>query len=203
MSPDELHAIADTIRARFKQQSVLTFDKLPAGASQVDGVLLDVPGVSATALRNGLLADAEARERLFGGSVTQDEHLLLVASLDDADFARTFAKQIGGDVKRALVKYGKREFVEGPLPVRVERGTLVVSGGSGDDAIVAPRARGPSRGHAQRRAVRVRRPQGRPRPRRRGRRQRHARARRTTGSTCAPRAITPARMTWTSTASRS
>ena len=136
VSPDELHAIADTIRARFKQQSVLTFDKLPAGASQVDGVLLDVPGVSATALRNGLLADAEARERLFGGSVTQDEHLLLVASLDDADFARTFAKQIGGDVKRALVKYGKREFVEGPLPVRVERGTLVVSGGSGDDAIV-------------------------------------------------------------------
>ncbi len=28
---DELHTIADTIRARFGQQSVLTFDRLPAG----------------------------------------------------------------------------------------------------------------------------------------------------------------------------
>ena len=32
VSDDELHTIADTIRARFKQQSVLTFDKLPAGS---------------------------------------------------------------------------------------------------------------------------------------------------------------------------
>ena len=98
-------------------------------------MLLDVPHVSANALRKGLLEDAEARERLFGGSVTQDQHLLLVASLDDADLARSFAKKIGGDVKRARVKYGKREFVEGPLPVRVERGTLVVSGSADDDAI--------------------------------------------------------------------
>src|SRR5688500_16089880 len=81
VSDDELHTIADTIRARFQQQSVLTFDKLPAGSEAVDGVLLDVPHVSAKALRTGLLNDAEARERLFGGSVTQDQHLLLVASL--------------------------------------------------------------------------------------------------------------------------
>ena len=201
VSPDELHTIADTVRARFKQQSVLTFDKLPAGAPGVDGVLLDVPGVSATALRNGLLADAEARERLFGGSVTQDKHLLLVASLDDADFARTFAKKIGGDVQRARVKYGKREFVEGPLPVRIDRGTLVVSGSADDDAI-RWRARGPPGGHAQRRAVRVQRAQGRPRPRGRRRRQRHARARRPPARP-APRGRARARGDTDSTASRS
>jgi hypothetical protein len=135
VSDDELHTIADTIRARFKQQSVLTFDKLPAGSQAVDGVLLDVGHVSASALRKGLLEDAEARERLFGGSVTQDRHLLLVASLDDADLARAFAKKIGGDVKRSKLKYGRREFVEGPLPVRIERGTLVVSGSAEDDEI--------------------------------------------------------------------
>ena len=33
VSADELHTIADTIRARFKQQSVLTFDKLPPARS--------------------------------------------------------------------------------------------------------------------------------------------------------------------------
>ena len=33
VSDDELHTIADTIRARFAQQSVLTFDRLPAGAT--------------------------------------------------------------------------------------------------------------------------------------------------------------------------
>src|SRR5688572_14486783 len=50
VSEDELHTIADTIRARFGQQSVLTFDHLPAHSDDVDAVLLDVPGVSASAL---------------------------------------------------------------------------------------------------------------------------------------------------------
>jgi Ca2+-binding RTX toxin-like protein len=136
VSEDELHTIADTIRARFAQQSVLTFDRLPPGSEDVDGVLLDVPRVTADALRRGLLDDAQARERLFGGSVTQDRHLLLVAALEDAGLARAFAKAIGGDVKRAKVEYGKREFVEAPLPVRVAGSTLVVSGTAGDDAIV-------------------------------------------------------------------
>ena len=36
--------------------------------------------MSASALRTGLLNDAEARDRLFGGSVTLDRHLLLVAA---------------------------------------------------------------------------------------------------------------------------
>ena len=142
VSEDELHTIADTIRARFAQQSVLTFDRLPAGSRDVDAVQLDVPGVTAAALRTGLLNDAQARERLFGGSVTQDRHLLLVAALDDADLARRFAKRLGGDVKRASVEYGRREFVSGPLPVRVERGTLVIAGTADDDAIALKRRPG-------------------------------------------------------------
>jgi hypothetical protein len=61
VSDDELHTIADTIRARFGQQSVLTFDRLPASDPAADAVELDVPGVSAQELRDGLLADLQAR----------------------------------------------------------------------------------------------------------------------------------------------
>ena len=90
--------IAETIRRRFLQQSVLTFDHLRRGDPDVDAIELEVPGVTADALRDGLLADPEARERLFGGSVTLDGHLLLVADLADAELARAFAKRIGGDL---------------------------------------------------------------------------------------------------------
>ena len=38
VSDDELHTIADTIRARFGQQSVLTFDHLPANGRSAPGV---------------------------------------------------------------------------------------------------------------------------------------------------------------------
>ncbi len=39
VSEDELHTIADTIRARFGQQSVLTFDHLPAHSDDVDAAV--------------------------------------------------------------------------------------------------------------------------------------------------------------------
>ena len=111
VSDDELHDIAETIRRRFLQQSVLTFDHLPASDPDADAIELEVPHVSARALRDGLLADPVAQERLFGGSVTLDGHLLLVADRADADLARAFAKRIGGDLKRAVTRYGEREFV--------------------------------------------------------------------------------------------
>ena len=88
VSDDELHDIAETVRRRFLQQSVLTFDHLHPADPEVDAIELEVPGVSARDLRDGLLADQEARERLFGGSVTLDRRLLLVASLEDAELAR-------------------------------------------------------------------------------------------------------------------
>jgi Ca2+-binding RTX toxin-like protein len=129
----ELHDIADTVRRRFLQGSVLTFAPRAGG----DAVELDVPHVTADALRAGLLADAEARERLFGGSVTLDEHLLLVADRGDAGFARTFAKSLGGDVKHAGTTYGDREFVSAATDgrARLEGRTLVLTA-TGDDDVV-------------------------------------------------------------------
>ena len=126
----ELHAIAASVRSRFSQQSVLTFDHLPPGDREVNAVELEVPGVTAQALRNGLLADTTVRERLFGGSVTLAGRLLLVADLADAHLARGFAERIGGDLRRADTHYGEREFVEGPAPAagRVTVGQAVAAG---------------------------------------------------------------------------
>jgi hypothetical protein len=130
---DELHDIAETVRRRFLQGSVLTFDPRPGG----DAVELDVPHVSAGALRTGLLADPEAQERLFGGSVTQDGHLLLVADRGDEAFARAFADKIGGDLERADTTYGDREFVSAATEgrARIEKRTLVLAAGDGDDFV--------------------------------------------------------------------
>src|SRR5262249_35832152 len=111
LSGGELRNIAQTIRRRFDQESVLTFDHLPEGAARIDGVELEVPGVSAEALRDGLLADQNAREQLFGGSVTRDGRLILIASLENIDLARQFAAIIGGDLSRAVARYGDLEFV--------------------------------------------------------------------------------------------
>ena len=100
---------------------MLTFDHLDAGDPAVDAIELEVPGVTADALREGLLADQEAAERLFGGSVTLDGHLILVADLADAELARAFAAEIGGDLSRAVTRRGDREFVEAPaLQLTVE-----------------------------------------------------------------------------------
>jgi hypothetical protein len=133
----ELHDIAETIRRRFLQQSVLTFDHLPKHDPDADAIELEVPGVTAQALRDGLLADAEARERLFGGSVTLDGHLLLVADRADTQLARTFAERIGGNLRRAETSYGEREFVEAATAgrARIERRTLVITGTAEDDTI--------------------------------------------------------------------
>ena len=107
----ELAAIAERVRVRFGQQSVLTFDYLPAASPDVDGVELEVPSVEADDLRQGLLDDQVAREALFGGSVTQDGRLLLVADLGNAELAREFAEKIGGDTDRAVARPGDIEFV--------------------------------------------------------------------------------------------
>lgn len=90
---------------------MLTFDPLRARDPRVDAVELEVPGVTAEALRSGLLADAQAREELFGGSVTQDHRLILVAELADLELAKRFAARIGGDLAGADLDYGDSEFV--------------------------------------------------------------------------------------------
>jgi hypothetical protein len=127
VTDDELHTIADAVRSRFAQESVLTFDYLPPGDDEVNALELEVPGVTAQALRDGLLADQTARERLFGGSVTLDGHLLLVADLADAELARAFAERIGGDPRRAVTRYGEREFVEGPAGAKSRAAERVIA----------------------------------------------------------------------------
>jgi hypothetical protein len=78
VADDELHGTADDIRSRFGQQSVLTFDRLPAADEEVDAMELEVSGVSAQDLREGRsvggdpYAQALARVRLSirGSSLT-------------------------------------------------------------------------------------------------------------------------------------
>ena len=107
----ELRDIAERVRRRFDQQSVLTFDYPERPWDQVDAVEVEVPGLEAQDLRDGLLADAEARERLFGGSVTLDGRLLLIAGLEDLELVERFVTDIGGDFEAATIRPGRREFV--------------------------------------------------------------------------------------------
>jgi hypothetical protein len=111
VSSAELHTIADQVRLRFHQQSVLTFDYPDRPGEPVDAVEIEVPGVSARALGDGFLADSEARERLMGGSVTLGGRLLLIAALPDAGPALRFVTEIGGDLRNATIRIGRREFV--------------------------------------------------------------------------------------------
>jgi len=107
----ELRAIADTVRRRFHQQSVLTFDYPDRRSDPVDAVKLEVPGVRTRRLREGFAANEQARERLIGGSVTLDHRLILIASSGDLRLAKRFAREIGGRVRDATVRRGHREFV--------------------------------------------------------------------------------------------
>ncbi|MDI2129837.1 hypothetical protein [Yinghuangia seranimata] len=108
----ELRAVAETVRARYHQESVLTFEYLPESAPRATAIEIEVPGVDVKTLHDGLASDAEARERLYGGSVTvRGGSLLLVADRADADLVRRFVTVLGGSWDQAKVRYGAREFV--------------------------------------------------------------------------------------------
>jgi hypothetical protein len=111
VTPGELHDIADRVRQRFDQESVLTFDFPERPGDPVDAVQIEVPGISAQQLRDGLLADRAAAERLFGGSVTLDGRLVLIASFADVEVAKSFIAEIGGDLGAATIRKGHEEFV--------------------------------------------------------------------------------------------
>jgi hypothetical protein len=111
VSRRQLRAIADRIRQRFHQQTVLTFDYPERRSDPVDAIEVEVPGVSAQQLRDGFLADADAREHLLGGSVTLDRRLVLIASLEDRRLVKRFVGEIGGDYADATIRRGRREFV--------------------------------------------------------------------------------------------
>ena len=111
VSRKQLHEIADRVRRRFHQQSVLTFDYAERRRDPVDSVEVVVPGVGARDLRDGFVADADARERLMGGSVTLDRRLILIAAIEDLGLVKRFVAEIGGDFDDAKVRRGRREFV--------------------------------------------------------------------------------------------
>jgi hypothetical protein len=111
VSRAELRNIAERIRRRFHQQSVLTFDYRERRRGPVDAVEVEVPCIDTQRLRDGFLANAQARERLQGGSVTLDGRLILIAALEDLDLVKRFVTEIGGDFDDATIRRGRREFV--------------------------------------------------------------------------------------------
>ncbi|WP_328940773.1 hypothetical protein OG259_03205 [Streptomyces sp. NBC_00250] len=108
---DGLQHIAGVIAKEYDQESVLTFRCLPRTSPETDAVEIEVPGVRASSLREALVADPEAREKLGGGSVTLDGRLVLVAPIADLPLARKFTVSLGADWDEAEVRYGDREFV--------------------------------------------------------------------------------------------
>ncbi|MER7687360.1 hypothetical protein [Streptomyces sp. NPDC097610] len=108
---DGLHHIADVVAKQYHQESVLTFRCLPRTSPDTDAVEIQAPGVSRTRLHDALLADAEARDRLGGGSVTLEGRLILIAPLADLPVAQRFTAELGVGWNRAEVRYGDEEFV--------------------------------------------------------------------------------------------
>ncbi|MFI1712338.1 hypothetical protein [Streptomyces litmocidini] len=110
---DGLRHIAGVIAKQYRQEAVLTFRCLPRTSPETDAVEIEVPGVRVSGLREALVADPEARDKLGGGSVTLDGRLVLVAPVGDLPLARRFTTALGADWDRAQVRYGDREFVTG------------------------------------------------------------------------------------------
>ncbi|MGZ3147469.1 hypothetical protein ACVDFE_36895 [Lentzea chajnantorensis] len=111
LGEEGLRHAAATIGKRFRQESVLTFRFLPANSPQVDAVQVEVDGITAQQLREGLLNDAVARETLGGGSVTLQNRAILIAGVGDLPVVRAFVTSLGGDMSRAKVRKGTWEFV--------------------------------------------------------------------------------------------
>jgi hypothetical protein len=112
VSQRELRVIANRVRRRYHQQSVLTFDYPERRSDSIDAVEVEVPGLRAQQLRDGFQADAEARQRLAGGSVTVDGRLILIAALEDFQLVERFVSEIGGDFDDATIRGGQQEFVD-------------------------------------------------------------------------------------------
>ncbi|OBF15833.1 hypothetical protein A5725_02910 [Mycobacterium kubicae] len=107
-----LHAAAAALRDQFHQQAVLTFAYLPKQAPDADAILLTAPEVDLPRFRAAFAADSAAQHRLLGGSVTTEDHtLILVVAENDLDLARRLVTEAGGNSAAAAIAYGKREFV--------------------------------------------------------------------------------------------
>ncbi|MBB5917274.1 hypothetical protein BJY24_006186 [Nocardia transvalensis] len=112
VSGPALHDLADQVRTRFGQESVLTFEPLPADSPARDAFTVEVPGIGVTRFHDALVADPEVRDRLVGGSVTENDTLILVADLADLPLVGRFVTGLGATWDPAAVRYGDREFVD-------------------------------------------------------------------------------------------
>ncbi|MFI5779509.1 hypothetical protein [Nocardia sp. NPDC051570] len=112
VSTPDLRAIAERVRARFAQESVLIFQPLAADDPAADAVQVEVPGLDSRRLHDVLLADADAREQLSGGSVTEAGVGLLITERADLETVRRTVEKSGASWSSAAVRYGTRDFVE-------------------------------------------------------------------------------------------
>ncbi|MGX1805832.1 hypothetical protein ACWIGI_08960 [Nocardia sp. NPDC055321] len=110
---DNLCWIADDLKVRYRQEAVLGIEFLPADHERADGFLVRVPGVDTARFHDALLADPVARERLGGGSVTEDGTLILVADRGDLEVARSLVESLGAQWDSDAVRYGDRQLVTG------------------------------------------------------------------------------------------
>jgi hypothetical protein len=106
-----LHDIAAVVRTRFHQESVLTFEFLPRSSARADAIEVEVPGIDVRRLHDALVADAVARDRLGGGSVTLRHRLILVAAVADMALVRHLVAELGGNPARTTVRFGTLQFV--------------------------------------------------------------------------------------------
>ncbi|MFE2548025.1 hypothetical protein ACFXGI_05675 [Streptomyces sp. NPDC059355] len=111
------HHIADVIRKRYHQESVLTFRCLPRTSPDTDAVEIRPPVSRPPACAQRCSrtpSPASARRRLGGGSVTVDGRLVLIAPLADLPPARRLTAGPGVERNTATVRYGDEEFVAQP-----------------------------------------------------------------------------------------
>jgi hypothetical protein len=97
--------------SRAELRDIVTFDYPERPWDPVNAVEVEVPGVDVGRVRDGFLADADARRRLMGASVTLDGRLILIAALADLGIVERFVTEIGGDFDDARIRPGRREFV--------------------------------------------------------------------------------------------
>ena len=154
VSDDELHTIADTIRSRFGQQSVLTFDRLPAGDRDVDAIELDVPQRQ----RHGAARRPARRRRGARAAVRRLGHAgPTPAARRRPATTPTLARVVrearsAATCKRAETRYGEREFVDGSAAGAASSAARwSIDGRRGRRRDRADAARRPHRGHARRR----------------------------------------------------
>ncbi|MEV6773256.1 hypothetical protein AB0N05_31940 [Nocardia sp. NPDC051030] len=110
---DNLCWIADDLRVRYNQEAVLGIEFLSADNERADGFEVRIPGVDRTRLHDALLADPTARDRLGGGSVTEDGTLILIADRSALTEAQSFVKGLGAQWDPSTVQYGDRQMVTG------------------------------------------------------------------------------------------